>query len=68
MLVIDPKDAPAVEDLSKRNVGKEMLIGVNHKVFTKGILQGPLDGEKIYITVDSEKVGNDLTTLFVDPK
>lgn len=68
VLILSPKDAAIVNDLSVKNVGKKMVIGVNHRIFTKNILQAPLDGQKLYITVDSEKFGNDLTAILVDSK
>jgi hypothetical protein len=60
VIFMNSKDASLVNDLSKRSVGGRILIGVNEKIFSKSILLAPLDGRKLYISVDSKKFGDDL--------
>lgn len=68
VIIMSPKDASLVNDLSKKNVEKKILVGVNKKIFSKAILLAPLSGRKLYISVDSEKFGNDLSETLVKSK
>lgn len=65
VILMNPGDASRVNDLSKRNVEKNILIGVNKKIFSKAILLAPLSGQKLYISVDSEKFGDDLLNTLI---
>lgn len=65
VVFLNQKDASLVNDLSKRNVERKILIGVNKKIFSKAILFAPLSGQRLYISVDSEKFGDELLSTLV---
>lgn len=68
VIIMSPKDASLVNDLSKMNVEKKILVGVNKRIFSKAILLAPLSGKKLYISVDSERFGDDLSETLVKSK
>ncbi len=68
VIIMSDKDAALVNNLSKKNVGKKILVGVDKRIFSKAILLAPLSGRKLYISVDSEKFGDDLAEALVKSK
>lgn len=67
VIFVNKNDLNALKKISSGWVGKKILIGVNEKVISTAILNGPLNEQKVYISVDSEKFGNELLPLFVKP-
>lgn len=65
VLILNKDDASNVNSLSKGNIGKTLLVSVNSKVVAKAILYGPIVGQKIYISVDSEKDGEAMASRFI---
>jgi hypothetical protein len=68
IVIIANKDVQAsLAKFSERWEGKKILVGVDGKAINTAILNGPLNEQKIYIGVDSEKFGNELLMTFVQP-
>lgn len=53
-------DTSRVKTLIARNLGKAMLVGVNKMALSIAFLAVPMDGNKIYIKVNSEQDGLNL--------
>lgn len=67
VLILNKNDAENVDALSKDNVGKTVLISVGSKIVAKAILNGPIVGQRVYISVDSEKDGEAMAVRFMSP-
>ena len=67
VLILSKNDAANVDALSKDNVGKAVLVSVGSKVVAKAILNGPIVGQRVYISVDSEKDGEVMAGRFMAP-
>lgn len=59
------KDASHVRSLIARNIGRDMLIAVNKRILSAALLAVPMDGDKIYIRVESQQAGVELAKKFV---
>jgi hypothetical protein len=64
-IALNEKDASRVKALIARNLGKAMLVGVNKHVLSIALLAAPMDGDKIYIRVESQQAGLELEKYLV---
>jgi hypothetical protein len=65
VLILNKKDALNVDALSRNNVGGAILVSVAGKVVAKAILNAPIVGQRIYISVDSESDGDAMAEHFM---
>ena len=64
-IALTEKDASRVKSLVAHNLGKAMLVGVNKQALSIALLATPMDGDKIYIRVESKQAGLELAKKFV---
>lgn len=62
-ITLNEKDALSIRELSTKNVGAFMLIGVKKKILSISQLASPLRGNKIYINAYSEESAHNIATL-----
>lgn len=65
VLLLQKGDAPTIDALSEGNIGRNILISADDKVVAKAVLNGPIVGRKIYISVDSQEAGESMGKRFI---
>ncbi|MBF3412611.1 hypothetical protein ACGY7B_04555 [Burkholderia pseudomallei] len=66
VIVLNEKDASRVKSLVGRNFGKFMIVGVNKMTLSTPFVMAPMEDNKIYIGVNSERDGEELKRYLVE--